>query len=136
VLAAHVAADQLDLLAGQVQPVALVVGQHQVVALGPADAAVLHADIAADAVDGVDHDVARLELLQGELAAGVPGPAAGRGQPGLLAGLAAGAVQVALGDQGQAQRGQPEAGEQRRRPDQDPRARVGRGTGPGPGRQP
>src|SRR5207245_1628804 len=82
----------------QVEAVALVVGEQQVVALGAADGAVLHADVAADPVHGVDHDVAGLELgdvLELRTAAVVGGAAAAGGHAGLLAGVAARAGQLA-----------------------------------------
>jgi hypothetical protein len=91
-LAADVLAQHIDLVRRHVQPVVSLVGDEQVVALDPADAALDHPLVAADAVLDVDHVHAGLEVLE-------------RGQPraprtGTAVGAAA-AGDVALRDDGQ-----------------------------------
>ena len=80
-LAADVLAQRVDLVGRDVQLVAALVGDEQVVALDAADRALDHALVLADAVLVVDDVVAGLEVLEvvGALALARPRPGGGRG---------------------------------------------------------
>ena len=63
-LTAHVLADAVDLIAGDVELVAAFVGEQQIVALDAANGALDHAFVVADTVLVVHHIVAGLEVFE------------------------------------------------------------------------
>src|SRR6266545_1744105 len=92
-LPADIVTDGVDLVRRDVEPVAALVLEEQVVALDAADGARHHPAVAADAVVIVDDEVSGLEVL--EDGGGLP-PAGPRGPVG-----AAPPRQIALGQYGQ-----------------------------------
>ena len=114
-LAADVVADGVDLVGRDVELVAALVLEQQVVALDAADRPLDHAAVAADPVVVVDDVVAGLQVLEDarRLAAARPGGAVG----------AAAAGQVGLGQHGQPRLGEDGRVVQRRH--DDPAARSG-----------
>ncbi len=114
-LAADVVAHGVDLVRRHVELVAALVLEQQVVAVDAADRALHHAAVAADAVVVVDDVVARAEVLEdaGGLAAAGPGRAVG----------APAAGEVGLGEHGELDVGQHDAGVQRRHDDVAARSR-------------
>src|SRR5947209_6579676 len=80
-LAARVVAHGVDLVGGDVELVAALVLEEQVVTLGPSDGALDHASVPGDAVLMVDDEVARLQILEEALRVGAPGAGSAVGTP-------------------------------------------------------